>query len=118
MSYVTGYLAAAKSQDRERFRRSSEASWPVFKRLGALALVENWGVDTPEGKVTSFPMALKLEPDETVVFSWIIWPDRATCDTAWHAMHTDPEMAGIDMPFDLERMIYGGFENIFTAIGD
>ena len=115
MSYVTGYLAAAKSTDRERFRRSSEASWPIFKRLGALALVENWGVDVPEGKITSFPLALKLKDDESVVFSWVVWPDRATCDAAWQAMQTDPEMEGMDMPFDMERMVYGGFETIFTA---
>lgn len=118
MTYITGYLAAAKSGDRERYRQSSVTSWPIFKRLGALAFVENWGVDTPEGEQTSFPRALLLEGDETVVFSWVIWPDRETCDAAWLAMQDDPEMEGIDMAFDMGRMIYGGFDMIYNSDRD
>lgn len=115
MTYVTGYLAAAKSTDKERYRKSAEASRPIFKRLGALALVENWGDFTPPGELTSFPRAVKLQDDETVVFSWVIWPDRQTCDAAWQAMQTDPEMQDMDMPFAMDRMVYGGFEPQFDS---
>ena len=57
----------------------------VFKEHGALAVVECWGDDVPEGKLTSFPMAVKREPDETVVFGWIVWPSRELRDAAWNA---------------------------------
>ena len=70
-------------------------------------------MDVPDGKVTSFPMAVKLEDGEVVVFSWLIWPDKKTADDAWAKMEKDPAMADMDMPFDGKRMMWGGFETIF-----
>ena len=72
-------------------------------------MVECWGDDVPEGKLTSMPMAVKREPDEIVVFSWVVWPDKAVRDKGMQAVMDDPQMPK-DMPFDGQRLIYGGFE--------
>lgn len=98
----------------EIYRKHAEAAGAVFKEYGALKLVECWGDDVPEGKVTSFPMAVKCKPDETVVFSWIIWPSRAVRDQAMEKAMADPRLQPDKnpMPFDGQRLIYGGFEMI------
>ena len=115
MAYVTGFLTPVKNENRERYINSAKASWPLFKGYGAIAQIENWGADVPDGKLTSFPMAVKLEADESVVFSWIVWPDRATADKAWDTMQNDPAIADMDMPFDGKRMMWGGFDTIFDS---
>ena len=116
MTYVDGFVAAVPTANRDAYRAHAEKAVPIFKAHGALALVENWGVDVPDGELTSLPMAVKAQPDETVVFSWVVWPDRATRDSAWQAMRTDPAMAAMgEMPFDGRRMIFGGFETILDA---
>lgn len=81
MSYVTGFLTPVKAENKDRYVESARVAWPLFKGYGALAHVETWGVDVPDGKVTSFPMAVKLEDGEVVVFSWLIWPDKKTADS-------------------------------------
>ncbi|MBC7279948.1 MAG: DUF1428 domain-containing protein [Hoeflea sp.] len=92
----------------------------VFRNNGALSVVETWGEDVPDGKLTSFPMAVKLEADETVVFSWIVWPDKETCTSGMEAsMKQLDEIYGPEqlqnVPFDGKRMIWGGFETIVEA---
>ena len=114
MTYITGFLTPVKAEDKERYVKSAEVAWPLFQKYGATAHVENWGVDVPDGKVTSFPMSVKLEEGEVVVFSWLIWPDKETSDKAWEAMQNDPAMADMDMPFDGKRMMWGGFETVFN----
>jgi uncharacterized protein YbaA (DUF1428 family) len=103
--------------NREAYRKHAEAAAVVFKEHGALKLVECWGDDVPEGKLTSFPMAVKRQDDETVVFSWILWPSRAVRDQAMPKVMADlrlkPETN--PMPFDAKRLIYGGFEMIVEA---
>ena len=94
-------------------RRCPENSRSLCKEFGATTVVDCWGDDVPEGKVTSFPMAVKLEPGETVAFSWIIWPSREARDAGNKKMMDDPRMQPTgDMPFDMKRMIFGGFEMI------
>jgi uncharacterized protein YbaA (DUF1428 family) len=114
MAYVDGFVAAVPSANRERFRKHAEAAAVVFKENGALRVVECWGDDVPEGKVTSFPMAVKRKSDETVVFSWIVWPSREVRDAAHKKIMADPRMQPDKnpMPFDGQRMIFGGFEAI------
>jgi uncharacterized protein YbaA (DUF1428 family) len=80
MTYVDGFVAAVSTANREIYKKHAEAAAVVFKEHGALKLVECWGDDVPDGKVTSFPMAVKRKDDETVVFSWIIWPSRKVRD--------------------------------------
>jgi uncharacterized protein YbaA (DUF1428 family) len=80
MTYVDGFVAAVPSANREIYKKHAESAATVFKEHGALKLVECWGDDVPDGKLTSFPMAVKRKDDETVVFSWIIWPSREVRD--------------------------------------
>ncbi|ADL00331.1 putative protein YbaA [Brevundimonas subvibrioides] len=113
MPYVSGFLTPVKAQDKDRYIASAAKSWPVFQKYGCLEQVETWGVDVPPGKVTGFDLAVKLEPGEVVVFSWLKWPDRATADACFATMETDPAWKDMDMPFDGKRMMWGGFEVIF-----
>jgi uncharacterized protein YbaA (DUF1428 family) len=112
MSYVDGFVAAVPTANREAFRKHAEEAAVVIKELGALTVVECWGDDVPDGEVTSFPMAVKCAPDETVVFSWIVWPSREVRNAAMPKMMADPRMQPDvnPMPFDGKRIIFGGFE--------
>ena len=114
MSYVDGFAAAVPTANREAYLAHCKASAVVIRELGALKVVECWGDDVPDGKLTSFPMAVKKQADETVVFSWIVWPDKATRDAGMARMMQDPRMQPDvnPMPFDGKRLIYGGFEVI------
>lgn len=110
MAYVQGFVVPVPTQKREAYRALAAAVAPLFHEYGATRLVEAWGDAVPEGKVTDFNMAVKAEPDETVVFSWIEWPDKATCEAAQKKMEADERMKPDgEMPFDGKRMIYGGF---------
>ncbi|MBA4144105.1 MAG: DUF1428 domain-containing protein [Nitrosospira sp.] len=93
---------------------NSPRSFAVFREYSALNVVECWGDDVPEGKLTSFPMAVKCQADETVVFSWVTWPSRQVRDEAWKKVMADPRLQpdANPMPFDGKRLIYGGFEAI------
>jgi uncharacterized protein YbaA (DUF1428 family) len=100
--------------NREKFRKHADDAAAVFKEHGALKVVECWGDDVPEGEVTSFPMAVKRTADETVIFSWILWPSKEVRDAAMKKVMEDPRLQPDTnpMPFDGKRMIYGGFEVI------
>lgn len=90
----------------------------LFKENGALSVTECWGDDVPDGVVTSFPLAVQKQPDETVVFSWVIWPDKATRDVGAAAAMADPRMTRIGpqgVPFDAKRMIFGGFRVLLSS---
>ena len=76
MAYVDGFVLAVPKANRDVYRKHAEEAAILFREHGALQLVECWGDDVPEGQVTSFPMAVKCQEDETVVFSWILWPSR------------------------------------------
>jgi uncharacterized protein YbaA (DUF1428 family) len=114
MTYVDGFLLAVPTAGKEAYRRHAEQAAIVFKAHGALSLVEFWGDDVPEGKINSMHTAVLRKPDETVVFSWITWPDRATRDAGMQKVFEDPRMqASMEaMPFDGTRLIFGGFETI------
>ena len=117
MNYVDGFIAAVPTANREAYRKHAEEAAVVFKEYGALTMVECWGDDVPEGNLTSFPMAVKCEPDETVVFSWITWPSRQVRDEGMKKVMDDPRLQPDrnPMPFDGKRLIYGGFEVIVDA---
>ncbi|MEM8821978.1 MAG: DUF1428 domain-containing protein [Pseudomonadota bacterium] len=116
MSYFGGFLAAVPDANKEAYIAHAQAAWDkIFKPMGALSMVEAWGDNVPDGKVTSFPMAVKAKDGETVVFSWIEWPDKATHDAAGEKMMSpdfDPGMEVSEMPFDGMRLMWGGFEPI------
>jgi uncharacterized protein YbaA (DUF1428 family) len=116
--YVQGFLIPVPERRREDYRKMADDAWEMFKGYGATSVVEAWGDDVKEGKQTDFYRAVKAEPGEKVVFSWMTWPDRATCDAASVKMQNDPEMKmPDDMPFDGKRMIWGGFEPIVVLGG-
>ena len=116
MNYVDGFVAAVPMANREMYRQYALTAALVFREYGALNVVECWGDDVPEGKLTSFPMAVKCKEDETVVFSWILWPSREARNEGMKNFMADPRMSRMGaMPFDGKRMIYGGFEMIVNA---
>jgi uncharacterized protein YbaA (DUF1428 family) len=98
--------------NREAYRKMAEMGAALFKEYGALKVVECWGDDVPDGKLTSFPMAVKKNDDEAVVFSWIIWPSKDVRDAGNAKAIADPRMQvpPEGMPFDGKRLIMGGFE--------
>ena len=85
------------------------------RNTARLRYVEAWGDDVPTGKTTSFPQAVKLEPGETVVFSWVAWPSREVRDAGMKKAMEDPRVKDAGMPFDGKRMIYGGFQTILDS---
>jgi uncharacterized protein YbaA (DUF1428 family) len=116
VAYVDGFVVAVPKENRDVYKKHAEEAAILFKEHGALQLVECWGDDVPDGEVTSFPMAVKCKEDETVVFSWILWPSRETRNEDMKNFMADPRMSRMGpMPFDGKRMIYGGFEMIVNA---
>ena len=115
MSYVDGFLAAVPLANKDAYIAHAKQMQPVLREFGVIGGWECWGDDLPDGKLTDFRMAVKAEPGERIVFSWVTWPDRATADASHDKMMADPRMAeqfgdGSQMPFDGKRMIHGGFE--------
>ncbi len=117
MTYVDGFLLAVPSANKETYRKYAEEVASVFKEHGALSLVECWGDDVPEGKINSMHTAVMRQPGESVVFSWITWPDKTTRDAGMKKIAEDPRTPSTmrAMPFDGSRMIFGGFEMIVNA---
>ena len=111
MAYIDGFVIPVPRANRDAYIKLAGEAAAVFKEFGALKVVECWGDDVPDGKLTSFPMAVKAEPGEAVVFSWVIWPSRQARDAGNQKVMADPRMQpGSGMPFDGKRLIYGGFE--------
>ena len=117
MSYVDGFAAAVPTANKDAYREHAETAAEVIKEHGALAVVECWADEVPEGETSSFTMAVKCEKDETVCFSWILWPSKAIRDEAMPKIMADPRLRPDrnPIPFDAKRMIFGGFEVIVDA---
>ncbi|WNH54390.1 DUF1428 domain-containing protein [Stenotrophomonas oahuensis] len=111
MSYVDGFVLAVPTANKQKFIDHANEGDSVFMEFGALRVLECWADDVPHGKLTDFFRSVQATEDETVVFSWIEWPDKATRDAGMKKMMDDPRMdpANNPMPFDGKRMIYGGF---------
>lgn len=125
MSYIDGFVIAVPNDNRQAFIDHAATGDSVFLELGALRVVECWGDAVPEGKVTDFRRAVQAKEGESVVFSWIEWPDKATRDAAMAKMQRgelmqDPRMdpAKNPMPFDGQRMIFGGFGPVVDLARD
>ena len=117
MGYADGFVVAVPTGNKEAYRAMAAKAASVFKEYGATRVVEAWGDDVPDGKVTDFKGAVKAEKDETVVFSWIEWPSKQSRDDNWKKIMEDPRMQPdhANMPFDGKRMIYGGFAPLVDA---
>jgi uncharacterized protein YbaA (DUF1428 family) len=117
MAYVDGFVIPVPKSKLDAYRRLSRKAGKVWREHGALEYKECVADDAPKGKVTSFPQSVKLKKDETVVFSWITYKSRAHRDRVNAKVMKDPRLADVmgpenmeNMPFDGQRMVYGGFE--------
>lgn len=121
MTYVDGFLIPVPTAKKEAFILHAGKSDQVFIEHGALRIVEAWGEDVPHGATTDFYRAVDARDDETIVFSWIEWPDKATRDAMYARMdeltRSDPRfsMEHNPPPFDGKRMVFGGFEPLVEA---
>ena len=106
-------MANARKQEFIAYSRALNA---LFLEHGATACVDCWGDDVPAGEHTDFLRAVQAKDDETVVFSWVSWPDKAARTAGWDKIMADPRWPAPDaMPFDGKRMVYGGFEMVVGA---
>ena len=114
MSYIDGFVIPVPAGKKDAYREMAAKAAPIFMEHGATRVVECWGDDVPDGKTTDFKRAVKAEADEAIVFSWIVWPSREARDEGSKKVMADPRMqpTGGDMPFDMKRMIVGGFKPI------
>ncbi|MFH5925332.1 DUF1428 domain-containing protein [Roseomonas xinghualingensis] len=117
MKYVEGFVLAVPAAHKESYRKHAAEAAPLFKEFGATRLVECWGDDVPDGKLTDFRRAVDAREGEVVVFSWIEFPSREARDAAHQKFMNDPrtEAMRAEMPFDGKRMIFGGFMPILDV---
>lgn len=115
--YVDGFVIAVPNDKKSVYLEHAEATAEVFKEHGAIEVVENWGDDVPDGVHTSLIKAVQCEKDETVVFSWIVWPSKDARESGMQACMTHPifQPGALPMPFDGKRMIFGSFDQILKV---
>ncbi|MEQ1591511.1 MAG: DUF1428 domain-containing protein [Thiobacillaceae bacterium] len=114
MSYIDGYVLPVPIANLAAYRRMARKAGKIWIEHGALEVHECVADDVKPGKLTSFPQSVKLKANETVVFSWIVYPNRRARDRINARVMADPRLAsmmsGKDMPFDGKRMFWGGFK--------
>jgi uncharacterized protein YbaA (DUF1428 family) len=115
--YVDSYILPVPKANIEAYREMAQAAGKIWREYGALDYVECIAEDVKPGKVTSFPQAVQLKDDETVIFSWIVYESRAERDRINAAVMNDPRLkcAPDNMPFDATRMFWGGFDEFVRA---
>jgi uncharacterized protein YbaA (DUF1428 family) len=114
--YTDGFVVPVPEGKREAYRQLASKMAKVFRQHGATRVVEAFGDDVPKGQVTDFYRAVKSEDSESVVFSFIEWPDKNTRDQAWQKIMADESLKPEgEMPFAGQRMFWGGFEPIFDT---
>ncbi len=119
MAYVDGFVVPVPKKNLQAYRRMAQKAARIWREHGALEVREAVADDVKPGKWTSFPRSVKLKPNETVVFSWILYRSRAQRDRVLKKVMSDNRLAGMmepkDLPFDGKRMVYGGFK-IFVKV--
>jgi uncharacterized protein YbaA (DUF1428 family) len=115
--YTDGFVVPVPAGKRDAYRAMAQKAAAIFREYGAVRVVEGWGDDVPDGKITDFRRAVKAEDGETVVYSWIEWPSKAVRDEAWAKVMADPRMQPDkeNMPFDGKRMFWGGFAPVIDT---
>ena len=118
MSYIDGFVIAVPTANKQKFIEHAGLIDTIFTDLGATRVVECWGDDVPEGENTDFGKAVQATADESIVFSWIEWPDKETRDAAMKKMMSEDfkdERMDVEknpVPFDGKRLIFGGFKPV------
>jgi uncharacterized protein YbaA (DUF1428 family) len=115
MAYIDGYVAAVPNANKQAYIELAAKMAVLFRKHGATRVMETWADDVPEGKLTSFTMAVKREENESITFSWIEWPSKDARNDAWKVVMSDPSMQGASDLFDGKRMIFGGFDVVLDA---
>ncbi len=116
-SYTDGFVVPVPEGNRDAYRELAAKMAKVFRQHGATRVVEAIADDVSHGKVTDFYRAVKAEDGETVVFSFIEWPDKKTRDDAWAKIMADESLKPEgEMPFNGQRMFWGGFEPIVDSV--
>jgi uncharacterized protein YbaA (DUF1428 family) len=114
--YINGFIVPVPNEKKDAYRQMNERHAAIFREYGALRVIQAWGDDVPEGKVTDFRRAVKAEPNETVVFAFIEWTSKQASDEAWEKqMNDERTQPSADVPFDGKRMFWGGFEKILDT---
>jgi uncharacterized protein YbaA (DUF1428 family) len=112
-AYTDGFVVPVPEGKREAYRELAAKMAKVFREKGANRVVESFSNDVPKGEVTDFYRAVNAKDGEGIVFSFIEWPDKATRDEAWKAIMADESLKPRgDMPFDGQRMFWGGFDKL------
>jgi uncharacterized protein YbaA (DUF1428 family) len=114
MTYFEGFIVPVPKANKDAYLKHASAMAPLIQEFGVARMVESWGDDIADGKVTDFKKAVNATDDEDVVFSWFEYPSRQARDAANEKFMSDPRMAdmGTNMPFDGKRLIMGGFDAI------
>jgi len=121
MAYVDGFVLAVPTANKGAFIDYAKKVDHLFIKHGALQVLECWGDDVPTGDITDFYGAVNAKPDETIMFSWVLWPDKDTRETGNEKVYADMQAIGhvdAEMPFEGKRMIYGGFQSIVEHSAD
>jgi uncharacterized protein YbaA (DUF1428 family) len=112
--YVDGFVVPVPKKKVQAYRRMAQKAGKIWREYGALEFVECIADDVKPGKVTSFPQSVKLKAGETVVFSYIVYKLRAQRDSVNKKVMADPRLKDMmdpqAMPFDANRMFFGGFK--------
>jgi uncharacterized protein YbaA (DUF1428 family) len=116
VSYVDGFVIPVPTGNKQAFIEQAREFDTLLMQFGALRVMECWGDDVPAGKLTDFYRAVQAADGETVVFSWVEWPNKATRDAGFAQMEalmqTDPRFKDKPMAFDGKRLIFGGFSPV------
>jgi uncharacterized protein YbaA (DUF1428 family) len=116
MSYFQGFVVPVPEGNKQAYLDMAIGIAPFFAEFGALRTVECWEESVPDGKRTDLRRAVAAEPGEKVVFAWVWWPDKATCDAAAAKMMADERTRPpANPPFDMKRMIFAGFETVHDS---
>jgi uncharacterized protein YbaA (DUF1428 family) len=113
--YIAGLVIPVPQDQKEAYRRWAENGARIFKTYGCLEIVESWEDNVPDGRLTDFRRAVAARDGEKIVFTWQVWPDKASFEAAEAKMHEDGILdSAADPPFDPRRLILGCFEPLFA----
>ena len=119
MKYVDGFVIAIPKRKLALYRRIAAKAGRVWKDHGAIEYRECRGEDLNVKFGVAFPKLAKAKGNETVYFSWITYKSRKHRDQVNKKVMKDPRLAammqGENMPFDMKRMAYGGFDIVVDA---